>query len=75
MENYVIEQLAVNMLAEDAGLRKEFEAKKASDTVFAKSPSNILNWFYNKSPYVDSRKGIYPVARIFDRKILEALEK
>jgi len=74
-ENYVLEQLAADMLAADAGLRKEFESKKATDTVFAKSPQNILNWFYNKSPYVDNRKGIYPVARVFDRKTLEALEK
>ena len=74
-ENYVLEKLAADMLAADPGLKKEFEAKKAADTVFAKSPSGILNWFYNKSPYADNRKGIYPVAKIYDKKTLEALEK
>lgn len=72
-ENYVLEQLAVKMLAADPQLKAEFEAKKASDTVFAKSSQQILNWFYNRSPYADSRKGIYPVARIDNREVLEAL--
>ena len=56
-------------------LRKEFETKKASDSVFSKSPQAILNWFYNKSPYVDSHKGIYPVVKVYDSKTLQALKK
>jgi len=72
-ENYVLETLAAKMLEEDPALRKEFEARKASDTLFARSPQQILNWFYNKSPYIDNRKGIYPVAKVYDRKLLDAL--
>ncbi|MCX6242569.1 MAG: M14 family metallopeptidase [Bacteroidetes bacterium] len=74
-ENYVLEQMAAKMLGENPGLHREFETKKATDTVFAKSSQAILNWFYNKSPYIDNRKGIYPVAKVYDRKTLEALEK
>lgn len=74
-ENYVLEQMAAKMLGENPALRKEFETKKAADTAFAKSPQTILNWFYNKSPYVDNRKGIYPLVKVYDRKTLEALEK
>jgi len=72
-ENYVLEQMAVKTLGENPLLRKELDAKKASDTAFAKSPQLILNWFYNQSPYIDSRKGIYPVVKINDRKLLDAL--
>ncbi len=72
-ENYVLEQMASKMLIENPILRKEFETKKASDTTFAKSPQEILNWFYKQSPYADSRQRIYPVAKISDRKLLDAL--
>jgi hypothetical protein len=72
-ENYVLEKMAERMLAEDPVLRKEFEAKKASDTVFAKNPQQILYWFYAKSPYIDQRRNIYPVGRIMDSKRLDAL--
>jgi murein tripeptide amidase MpaA len=74
-ENYVLEQLAEKMLSENPGLGKELDAKKVSDTTFAKSPQLILNWFYSQSPYIDKRKGIYPVGRIYDPAIAEALIK
>ncbi|MCX6280944.1 MAG: M14 family metallopeptidase [Bacteroidetes bacterium] len=74
-ENYVLEPLALKMLEENPGLLTEFESKKASDTAFAKSSQLILNWFYNKSLYADKRKGIYPVVKIYDRKLLDALIK
>ena len=73
-ENYVMEPLAAKMLAENPSLKTEFEKKKAEDTVFAKNPNAILNWFYSKTPYWDNRKDIYPVGKIFDRKSLEGLE-
>ena len=63
------------MLAEDPDIKKEFEAKKAADTVFAKNPQQILYWFYSKSPYIDQRRNIYPVGRIMERNRLDALLK
>ena len=74
-ENYVLEKMAEKMLAEDPELRKEFEAKKASDTLFAKNPQQILYWFYAKSPYYDQNRNIYPVGRIMDPRQLEAILK
>jgi hypothetical protein len=74
-ENYVLEKMAARMLAEEPGLKKEFETKKAADTVFAKNPQQILYWFYAKSPYIDQRRNIYPVGRIMDRNRLDALMK
>ena len=73
-ESYVIEKMARDMLANDPVLLWEFEEKKAGDTTFAKNPQFILNWFYNKSPYVDNRKGLYPVGKIFDPKVIESLK-
>jgi hypothetical protein len=74
-ENYVLEKMAARMLADDPAIRAEFEQKKASDTAFAKSPDQILNWFYSRSPYIDQRRNIYPVGRIMDRHALTELEK
>ena len=73
-ESYVIEKMAREMMASDPALKMEFERKKEADTTFAKNPQLILNWFYNKSPYVDNRKGIYPVGKIYDLKVLESLK-
>ncbi len=72
-ESYVIETMARDMMARDPALKQEFELKKAGDSAFAKNPQLILNWFYNKSPYFDNRKGIYPVGKIFDLKVLESI--
>ena len=73
-ESYVIEKMAAEMLTKDPALKQEFEQKKAADTSFAKNPQLILNWFYNKSPYTDGRKGIYPVGKIYDKAVLETLK-
>ncbi|MFZ4521657.1 MAG: M14 family metallopeptidase [Bacteroidales bacterium] len=74
-ESYVIEKMAREMMAADPALKLEFEQKKETDTTFAKNPQLILNWFYNKSPYSDNRKGIYPVGRIFDSALVESLKR
>jgi murein tripeptide amidase MpaA len=73
-ESYVLEKMSREMMANDAALRQEFEQKKAADTTFSKNPQLILNWFYNKSSFVDNRKGMYPVGKIYDLKILESLK-
>ncbi len=67
-ESYVMEKLAREMLARDPALRKEFGEKMAADSLFAKNPRLILNWFYNRSAWADPRKGVYPVGRIFDKE-------
>ena len=73
-ESYVIEKMAREMMANDPVLKEEFEQKKSADSLFAKNPQQILNWFYNKSAYTDNRKGIYPVGKIYDLNILESLK-
>ncbi len=31
-----------------------------------KNPWNVLNWFYNKSPYSDGQFRTYPVGKIIE---------
>jgi murein tripeptide amidase MpaA len=65
-EGYVLEKLAREMLAKDANLKKEFE-EKLKDEKFAKSPQMRLRFFYDRSPYLDKRIGLYPVGRIINK--------
>jgi hypothetical protein len=63
-EQYVMEPIARDMLAKDPQLKQEFDARIASDSLFAKSPAARLNFFYERSPYWDDRVNLYPVARL-----------
>ncbi|HEX5708949.1 MAG TPA: M14 family metallopeptidase [Pyrinomonadaceae bacterium] len=63
-ENYVLEQLAREMMGKDEALRREFEARVANDPKFAASTSDRLQFFYERSPYWDRRMNLYPVARV-----------
>jgi len=74
-EHYVIEAMIPKMLADDPGLKEEFEKKKLADPAFMKNPNLVLNWFYSKTPYWDKRKDIYPVGKIYDRQLLNTLLK
>jgi hypothetical protein len=63
VESYVMEPMAERMMAQDEALRREFEAKVASDSAFAASPDARVRWFYRRTPYADDRWRIYPVVR------------
>jgi Zinc carboxypeptidase len=75
VEDYVMEEYARFMLSSDAGLKKEFEAKRTADSTFAKSPKKIIRWFYERSPYWDKRINTYPVGKIFDKRVLDQITK
>jgi murein tripeptide amidase MpaA len=72
-ETYVMEGIARKMLENDPLLKKEYEEKKSADKNFATDQWEILNWFYNKSQYSDKKMNMYPVGKIFDRKVIESL--
>jgi len=72
-DSYVMEKVAREMLAEDESLRDEFEKKKTDDPEFASSPRRILNWFYQRTPYWDPRKNVYPIGKILERGTVDAL--
>ena len=62
-ENYVLEAMAREMLQKDPGLRAEFD-KALADPAFAADPRKRLGFFYDRSPYVDERIGLYPIGRL-----------
>jgi hypothetical protein len=64
MEPYVAEQIAAGMLAADAGLREEFNAKLQADPEFARSPSDRLEFFLRRHTSWDERYNLYPVLRL-----------
>jgi hypothetical protein len=63
-EDYVVEKLAREMLANDPKLGEEFEKRLATDPAFAANPRARLRFFYERSPYWDKQMGLYPVGRI-----------
>jgi hypothetical protein len=63
-ESYILEGLSREMLDKDPHLREEFEKRLTVDHEFASNPAARLNFFYQRSPWWDSRIGLYPVARL-----------
>ncbi len=62
--DFVFEPFARLMLERDAGLREEFEQKLKGDPAFASNPRARLLWLYQRSPYAEPDKDLYPVLRI-----------
>lgn len=72
IESYVMEAKIREMLAADPKLAAEF-AEARRDTTLANNPERIRRWFYQRSPYCEPRVGVYPVARIRDRALVDSL--
>ncbi|NUN10708.1 MAG: hypothetical protein HUU54_16155 [Ignavibacteriaceae bacterium] len=66
-EDYVMEKVALEMLEADKELETEFNKKLAEDDKFRNDPDARLNFFYERSPYFDKQKNVYPVVRIEKR--------
>jgi hypothetical protein len=67
IEGYAVAPLADRMLAADPALKAEFEAKLAADPKFAADPDARLGWFYERTPFYDSRYRLYPIGRELTR--------
>ncbi|MCU0255924.1 MAG: M14 family metallopeptidase [Vicinamibacterales bacterium] len=63
VETYIMAPTAERMLADDPALRAEFEKALSADAAFAANPRARLRWFYERTPYADTRVRLYPVAR------------
>jgi hypothetical protein len=63
IEGYIVDPMAEKMLAESPQLKEEFDKAIAADPTFAKNPRARLEWFYERTPFVDERWRVYPVAR------------
>lgn len=64
MEEYVIEQVAREMLARNPEVRREFEQRLKDDPEFAKNPDARWDFFYRKHPSYDARMNLYPIFRL-----------
>lgn len=63
MENYVLAPLADRMLAADPRLKLEFDARVKADPAFAGDAQARLNWFYERTPFLDPAYLLYPIGR------------
>ncbi|MCG2462136.1 M14 family metallopeptidase [Flavobacteriaceae bacterium F89] len=61
---YVFEDMAAEMLKNDARLRETFQFKKATDKQFAENSYAQLEWLYSKSDHSEPTYLQYPVYRI-----------
>jgi len=64
MEDYVAEDVARQLLADDPRLRAAFEQRLADDPAFAADPAARLDFFYRRHSAWDERYGLYPVLRL-----------
>jgi hypothetical protein len=62
--DYVFEPIAERMLELHRELKAELEKKIATEPAFASNARARLNWLYQRSPYLESDKDVYPVLRV-----------
>ena len=62
---YVFEDVAAQLLAENASLKKEFEEKLTTDEGFAKNPRAQLDFIYKNSPNYEQAHLRLPVFKIY----------
>jgi len=74
-ETYVMEDYARKMLAEQPGLKTEFEQWKKSNPEASKDQFAQLSWFFFRSPYADKKMNVYPVGKIMEKAVLDVLMK
>lgn len=69
-ETYVMEKMAREMIAENPSLLKEFEHWKSENPEVTKNQWAQTIWFFEKTPYWDQKKDIYPVGKITEQEVL-----
>jgi len=62
--DYLFEDMAVTMLADNPQLKSDFEERKSRDTVFANDSWAQLTYLYQHSKYYEKSHLRYPVLRI-----------
>jgi hypothetical protein len=65
-EDYVMEKVAEEMLANDPDIKKEFDSKLENDEEFRNDPRARLDFFYKRSPYFDKQRNVYPILRVVE---------
>jgi hypothetical protein len=64
---YLSEPIARRMMADNPELRKQFEAKLASDGAFAADARTRLQWWFQQSKYEPGESGRYPIVRVWEK--------
>jgi murein tripeptide amidase MpaA len=64
---YLSEPIARRMMADNPELRKQFEARLASDPQFAADSRARLQWWFQQSKYEPSDTGRYPIVRVWQK--------
>ena len=64
--SYVFEDVAAELLREDAVLRTAFETKKQQEPAFANNAFEQLYFIYRHSPYYEPTHMRYPVLRVWE---------
>lgn len=72
VETYVMEKMAREMIKENPELREEYEKAVKENPQYYNNQWVKLFWFYERTPYWDQQKDVYPVGRIYD---LEAIKQ
>jgi hypothetical protein len=73
-EDYVLEEMAREMIAENLPLKLEFEQAFAQDSTFGKDHWSRLYYFYSRTPYWESRVNVYPVGKLMEPQALPLKE-
>lgn len=74
-EPYVLEAMIPQLLAAHPKWAAELAVRKAASPDFAGDPGAIRQWFYERTPYWDTRAGIYPVGCLDDRAAVARLPR
>ena len=64
---YITEPMARLMMANSPDLKKEFEARVASNAQFAADPAARLRWWFERSKYDSGDSGAYPIVRVWQK--------
>ena len=64
---YLSEPIARRTMADSPELRKQFEAKVASDPQFASDRAARLRWWFERSKYDPGDTGRYPIVRVWEK--------
>jgi hypothetical protein len=67
-EEYVMEKVGAELLAQQPALRQAFEECVRTDSSFAHKPAARLNWLFQHSPWGDPAVGVYPVGRLHNKE-------
>ena len=68
-EDYILEEVARDMLAKDPSLKAAFEAALANNPDMAENRWARLYFFYARTPYYE-KTGIYPVGKLMEKVAL-----